>query len=94
MPNMFYFHLQRNELLIFTDAYAQQLAERYDHLADAFISLQHSHGIDRFQGIINKMRIDLRHERLQLRLLLPILLGLDLLDQLIDLCAHSIEAIH
>ncbi|MNJ01625.1 hypothetical protein D3C73_1613120 [compost metagenome] len=77
--------MQRNQLLILANAYAQQLAERDDHFADILVAGQHCHRVDRLQRVIDKMRINLRHERLHFRFLLAALLGLHLPDQLADL---------
>lgn len=88
--NMFHFLLQRHHFpIIFSQTVPEDFSQLSADITHDKYLLYRRNRTDRFQGIIQKMWIDLQLQILQLRLFVFQLLHITGLDQLIQFSEHT-----
>ena len=91
--HILHFPVQWHKGVLVLNAVAHQAAQGNDDVADIILFPVNQHPVHRIQGIVKEMGVNLRLERLHLRILLGNLLLVDLAYQGIDLVHHVVEGI-
>ena len=92
VSDVFQFPAQRDNIVFLVQIDPQNLAEGGENIRYLIAAVQNCHHVHRLQGIVHKMGVDLALKRVELRFLLAQLGQVDLLDQVLDIGNHVVEA--